>query len=108
MYKCKIADQTDMGHEVHDFGVKDTRGRAIGAKVYYREIELVEFTPEQYQVYYALPAGYYYVATMRATRNGADYGASQPRKYFTTEAERDAAVAKYLKQARSRALKLAA
>lgn len=107
MSKCKIADQTDMGHEVHDFGVKDARGRAIGAKVYYREIELVEFTPEEFQVYYALPAGYYYVATMRATRNGVDYGASQPRQYFATEAERDAAVQAYLANAKKRAAKKA-
>lgn len=107
MVKSIINDETYMGSEAHDFNVCDSRGRLIGAVIYYREIELVEAAPET-RSWYNHPAGYWYTATMQATRDGKPYGASQTRRWFATEAEREAAVNKYLADARKRVEKAAA
>jgi hypothetical protein len=58
--------------------------------------------------FWGMAAGTYYTFTPCSTRNGGGYGASATKRYFTTEAERDAVVAKYLKDARKRAVKAAA
>lgn len=51
--------------------------------------------------------GMYYGADCQATRAGATWGASQPVRYFDTEAERDAFVTKRLTDASKRAPKAA-
>lgn len=112
MSRCKIADNNTVtvASVLHDFGVVDERGRKLGARVAFSEVELVEVEAgaDRWACRtYSKPAGYYFLARMQATRDGSLFGATQLDNWYTTEAERDAAVAKYLKQARSRALKLA-
>ncbi|WDS38293.1 hypothetical protein TMCBR3_gp045c [Caulobacter phage TMCBR3] len=85
----------------HDFGVKDGKGRRIGAVVHTFE---VDFQPVE-RGGYARDAGHYWAFTGNATRNRVMYGASQSPNYFHSAAERDAAMAKYLDAARKRAVR---
>lgn len=49
--------------------------------------------------------GTYFAMRTSALRDGQEYGASQPDYFFETEAEREAAIARYLKGAEKRAMK---
>jgi hypothetical protein len=93
-------------HEHVDFGVADKRGRAIGALV---ETETVTFVPAPVGAtsgWHRAP-GTFFRLCVQATRNGKEYGASQPDHYFATEAERVAAITKMLAGSRRRAAKVA-
>jgi len=89
---------------VVDFGVLDSRGRLIGAHIYFFEIDFIKVPEDWKHVYYVhmLP-GHYLGARMQATRDGKSFGSSQNDSYFHTEEERNAAVAKYLLNAHARA-----
>lgn len=91
----------------HDFGVTDARGRKIGALVHRFMTEYVEREGGWAAncMGSTRPAGMYITLQTQASRDGVPYGAWQDARYFTTEAEREAAVAKYLKDAQARALK---
>ena len=95
------------------FGVKDAKGREIGAKIRTFE-EVFSFGPgvaqypgSDYAHTCNIAPGLYYGFYPHATRNGKPYGAGQPVQRFATTAERDAAIAKYLAGARKRAEKAA-
>lgn len=104
MTKVQSKVAIDEGLERHDFGVVDTKGRAIGAHIRFQVREQVE-TTNGYG-YEGVP-GTYFCCYFSATRGGAPYGATQSWNYFTTEKERIVAVEKYLKGAASRAKKTA-
>lgn len=87
-----------------DFGVLDRKGRSIGATVWLREVGMAE-GKSAHGSYYNMAPGHYFVMTVQATRAGVAYGACQQRQYFKTEAERDAAVEKYFREAAKRAAK---
>lgn len=94
----------------HDFGVTDARGRKIGAQVHRYVTEFVEKEGGWAAncMGSTRPAGTYITLQVQATRDGVPYGAWQDARYFATEAEREAAVAKYLKDAQARARKKSA
>lgn len=94
------------------FGVKDRFGRELGASVtLFTAINTpvsweTNFEPFAQEVAKALlPAGRVYGFTPWSKRDGKPYGASQLARWFATEAQRDAAVVKYLAEARKRAAK---
>lgn len=98
----------EKGTVQHDFGVRDVKGRAIGAIV---TLGLTEFKPWDKSCgtsWCAIAPGRWYFLHAQASRGGQGFGASQRRRYFTTAASRDAAAAKYLDGARKRATKLGA
>jgi hypothetical protein len=84
-----------------DFPAKDAKGRTIGAHVYR---STVRFDPvKDGQAGYRHLPGVYEGLRVQATRNGLPYGASQSWRYFDTAEARDAALAKYLRDAQRRA-----
>ena len=90
------------------FEQSDEKGRVIGARVQLWICEEREYTGESewgWAYGDSSELGSYFVMMGNATRNGKDYGASGPRRMFRTEAEREAAIAEYLKGARARARK---
>lgn len=105
-----------------EFEHKDRLGRTIGAWVRNTVYTWVAKTEAQlaedvvYAARYDFPAenlnqGEHPAGTVRfgfqcgALRNGKTHQASHSSKYFTTEAERDEAIAKYFKDAAKRAIK---
>jgi hypothetical protein len=89
------------------FGVVDCKGRVIGAHAWTFELDFVEISQDA-PSYYTMEPGHYFVFCPQAIRDRVSFGAIQRDRYFKTEAERDAAVNKYLIDARKRAVKLAA
>jgi len=90
------------------FGVVDGKGREIGASAHSYELDFVEIeNPGQWESYYTIAPGHYFVFRPSAERAGRAFGASHREQLFATAAERDAAVTKYLAGARKRAAKLA-
>lgn len=85
------------------FGHKDRLGREIGCVV---RCANVEFAPQDEGVSwgYGVAPGEYIQVRVQATRNGNDYGSSQPRKYFTGEV----AAAAYINKRVEASLKAAA
>jgi hypothetical protein len=108
----KIDDDKETREEF-DFGVKDSKGRALGSRVFKGRDEFVEIDEahrreNQYAVGYHVRPGSYFYFRPSATRDGKHYGAWHYPSYFHTAQERDAAVAKYVANARKRAAKNAA
>jgi hypothetical protein len=98
--------------EDHRFdGAADKRGRGIGARIRRLAVQVRigdaqhRWDPERRQY---LAPGAWYAWMGEATREGKQFGALQPWHYCATYAEREAAIAAYLKGARARALKTAA
>lgn len=105
--------------ETHTFNMKDAKGRELGARVYFFEVDYVEWTAEQYAELAAkrygssghttkTPGTHVFGMRGQFTRAGKDFGSGGRTMEFATEAERAQAVAKYLKGAKSRAAKLSA
>lgn len=92
-------DQVDTKGEFVSYGVTDRLGRVIGTA--YRAIT-VTYTPTDATSGYTREPGVMYGYQTQATRNGKSHQASH-YKEFKTEAERDAALEKSLKDARKRA-----
>jgi hypothetical protein len=92
------------GAERHGFGVIDRKGRELGARVHFsvRVYDVVEGHDGWTR---NLKPGTYYAWCGHATRAGEAFGALQPIRFCKSEAERQAAVAKYLAGAAARALK---
>lgn len=103
--KTQPENQTNIGSNGEDFQVVDAKGRKIGAMVTTFEIDYVEIQ-EDSQSFWRQAPGHYFVMCPQATRDGKPYGACQRDQLFTTEAERNAARAKYFAGARKRAAKL--
>jgi hypothetical protein len=99
----RITETANVETVEHDFGVTDRLGRKIGATIRFSENTFTQ-TPDQSWGYGRAP-GRYFSFYPCATRNGVRYGASQNERHFDTATARDAAAAKYLTDARKRALK---
>lgn len=80
------------------FGIYDNKKREIGALVYTWQHTAPRWYGDTQVV------GFYYFRP-QAMRGGETFGACKPPQGFRTEAERDAAVAKYFRGARERAHK---
>ncbi len=86
-------------------------GREVGARVSFYNVTVTELTgnpASYYTVDSAAELGEFFAFCPQATRNGEGFGACQSFRHFRTVAERDAAVAKYFKDAEKRATKAAA
>lgn len=107
-YTTKITEQLNEGVESHSFGVSDKKGREIGATVRFEVRVYEEFTPTE-RTYFRtdIAPGTYFMWIGRATRAGETFGSGEGFGFCKTEAERHAAVEKYLKGAKARALKTA-
>lgn len=97
--------------EAHDFGCADSKGRQLGTVVRRGTLNIVPH--DDSKPYYGIAArpedfGHWFIYRVHATRAGEAFGASQTTHKFHSVAEREAAVAKYLKGASLRARKLAA
>lgn len=106
----QVGDHQNVSHTDHDFGHLDAKWRTIGARVTTWEQDMEAVTEEEATAWrwgwYAVAPGHWYIFCPHATRNGATYGALQSTQWFTTAAERDRAIAKYLKGAAKRAEKI--
>jgi len=89
----------------YSFGVTD-KGRDVGASVSVFEVDFVPVVDDHRSGWgREMTPGHYFAMYHRATRDTVDYGASHHTSYFASAADRDAAAAKYLKDARTRAVK---
>ena len=86
----------------HDFAAKDSKGRSVGAMVITGMLIYTDRT-DGYQGGYTVPAGTYFGLYTKSTRNGQSYGPLQHWQRFDTAAQRDAALQRYLVQARKKA-----
>lgn len=91
--------------EVVFFNVNDSRGRQIGSKIERLEADWIE-TPEGKCGYIPYRRGRWFGFQPHATRDSKRYGPSQPWRWFATVEECEAAIAKYLSDARKRATKI--
>jgi len=78
-------------------GKVDAKGRKQGFLVRTFEVTLVEAPEGHLGTFFALEAGEWFGVRIQATRDDKPFGASQPNKYFKTEAERQAYIAKRTK-----------
>lgn len=92
------------GIEHHDFGVVDKKGRKVGADVSFQVKTYVEI-PADSRSWTSTAPGTYFAWLGNATRDSGWFGAGQNWNLCKTEAERIAQVEKYLKGAKTRALK---
>lgn len=96
---------TTTNTEIVSFGANDGRGRAIGSKIERIEADWIE-TPEGRCGYTPYRRGRWFGFEPHATRDGKEYGAVQHWRWFATVEEREAAITKYLADARKRAAKI--
>lgn len=69
-----------------------------GVRVTIRELDLVEVASGEGGCGYATKAGHYYAARIQKIKNGKPFGATQPERFYSSESERSAAIAKRLRQ----------
>ena len=87
--RCAV-EITDYTVDHIDFGVSDSKGRAIGAMIHTMTYTLTA-CPTDYKGSFMLRApGTYAAAAVYPTRNGRVFAASQPRKLFDSAEKRDA------------------
>lgn len=75
------------------FDMRDAQGRQLGARAI-RFTALLAPQTEAHGAHYLREPGTYFVAECFTTRNGSRFGACQPDRFFKTEAERDAYIAR--------------
>jgi len=90
-----------------DFGMNDAKGRAIGARII---VCVIDFVPAAEDCNWYFPRedgnmGRYFEYDPQALRDGAPYGACQCERRFRDEAAMNAAIAKYIADAKKRAAK---
>jgi hypothetical protein len=98
----KLTDKTQEPAMVVPFGVLDSKGREIGARVAFR---VATYTLTEERSGYCIAPGTYFEWLPSATRSGAHYGALQSWRQCATSEERHVAVTEYLKRARKQAHK---
>lgn len=102
-YTDRSEDKSTVATETASFNVSDPKGRTIGAIILTSEVTFT-LNNSEYGGYLQAP-GHYFAARIQNSRGGIRYGASQPSKYFATEAERTVAIAKFVKAMEKRAIK---
>lgn len=105
-------EDRDRSDEVVPFGFRDAKGRELGA-VLIRYVTVCRLDTDPDPIGYietkARPVGSTrYAVVCQQARAGKRFGATQPARYFATPEEREAAIAKYLKDANARAGKASA
>jgi hypothetical protein len=98
-----------------DFGVRDGKGRTIGAGVSLYEVDYAALTAEEiaerranYGTIWHHTPGHFYGFSPCALRGGSAFGAYSGGREFATAEARDKAAEKYFRDAEKRAAKLAA
>lgn len=91
--------------EIHDFGVVDNKGRAVGALVYRATVEYAVDPAPSVWGGCTIDPGVWFTWCGMATRDGAGFGACQETHFCATPADREAQVMKYLKGASARAVR---
>lgn len=104
--RSKVESMTPARWETTNFGVVDGRGREIGASVGRFEFTLIA-CGESEGARYPVAPGFYFAWRSHSTRDGVPYGATGRERRATSEAEREAQIAAYLKGARYRAARKA-
>jgi hypothetical protein len=86
---------------LHEFDIRDARGRVIGCTVttWEREWSISHYTHEGKQ-----PPGISYCFKPQTTRNGQPFGQGSGVHECSTSALREAAIAAWLRKARERAI----
>lgn len=102
--RCDEVSRTDKTHGSINFTAKDRFGRIIGTNW---NCATVTFAPApagaRSSSSLVKRPGTYFSLWTSALRDGSSYGATQRERMFTTEAERDVAVRKYIADARKHA-----
>ena len=98
------ADRKTIVDDQIGFGVFDKRGREIGAEWMITAFEMLPVDPKASSFIMLPHGGTWYVVYKSATRGGKTYGASSQRMNFPTLAEAEDYLAKYLIDARKRAV----
>lgn len=89
-----------------DLGAMDRKGRRHGAEVRTSEYTYRAMTAEEVareRTWWRINPGHYFTVIVQALKNGKNWGASQPRHFFSTLAERDDYIASRLADMRKRA-----
>jgi len=98
----------------HDFGIRDAKGRALGTLISLYTVTVVEITEAEIAERKAKSSGWcpcswepgtFFGVHVHTTRNRIGFGAAFNGAVLKTEADRDAYIATYLKDAKKRALK---
>lgn len=102
MPKSGITSRSPVSVKMVSFGVRDSKGRVMGAQLVTYE---AVFKPlgADLKMWYNIAPGRYYALRVWATRDDKTYGATQSTKYFATVSERELAIKKYLAAAKKRA-----
>ena len=103
---CK--NDTNETREYIAFDAADSKGRAVGASIRRGVHTYVPVSDSGPTWFHRIKPGTYFYFRPWATRDGKEYGAVQPARYFATEADREEGVAQYLAEARKRADKKSA
>lgn len=85
-FLIKIANATEATAVDHENGVRVTT----------REIDFVAVGSGEGGCGYVPKAGHYYAARIQKIKNGKPYGATQPERFYASEATRQDAIAKRL------------
>jgi hypothetical protein len=86
-----------------DFNLVDEKGRKLGLSIRIRPVLVVEAPEDAKCPCLGFDSvGEYFDVCMKATRNGFEFGASQPSSYFKTVEEMEAAIAKRIESTRAR------
>jgi|Laugrespbdmm15sd_2_1035082.scaffolds.fasta_scaffold94992_2 hypothetical protein len=89
------------------FGVADDKNRQVGSYYTIGQCEFVEYNSELHRGYgaYHKAPGKYFFTNVQAARDESFYGACQSSKYHNTMQEAQNEIAKYLANAKKRAIK---
>lgn len=102
--------ESDHTHETREFGLRDTKGRLIGARATLFMVEYRAPTEEEraprWWCGHDHPIGIRYGFRPHALRDYKNFGSSHGRQEFVTEAERAAVVDRYFRDAEKRARKI--
>ena len=102
-----LTKKTNFGEQdrtEYSFGVTD-KGRDVGAAVSVFEVDFVPVDDPSLASGYTMAPGHYFAMNGNGTRDTVNYGSGSSTSYFTSAADRAAAADRYLKAARSRAVK---
>jgi len=102
--------ETNVTEALIDFGVSDSKGNLVGAKIVRFEETRTRTKDKNIiarDAFYATSddLGFFYSYQCKLTRNGKECGTCRFGNSFRTKAERELAVEKYLKVAKNRAIK---
>lgn len=93
----QTSDRRNESRVLTSTGKVDAKGRQQGFMIRTFEVTLTEAPEGHLGTYFKLEAGEWFGVRIQATRDDVPFGASQPDKYFKTEAERQTYIAKRTK-----------